>query len=102
MTSQHKNGGFISLIVTLVAVVLLLSAFKVNIRGYLDASPEEAQNSNVVLMIETGKIIWTDYIRDPFTTVWNGHVEPFFKGEFLSGLKNKVQEGSTLPEENVN
>ncbi len=96
---RNKKGGFISLIVTLVAVVLLLSAFKVNIRGYLDASPEQALDSNVVLIIETGKIIWTDYIRDPFLTVWNGYVEPFFKGEFLSGLKSKVQEGTSIPEE---
>jgi hypothetical protein len=95
------NGkrGFISLAVTLIAVVLLLSAFKVNIRGYLDASPEEALDNNVVLVIETGKIIWTDYIKEPFLSVWNGYVEPFVKGNFLSGLKTKVQEGTRLPEE---
>jgi len=87
------------MIVVFIAVILLLSAFKVNIRGYLDASPEEALDSNIVLIIATGKIIWTDYIKGPLVTVWRGYVLPFVKGEFLSGLKSKVEQRSMLPAE---
>ena len=94
-----KERGFISLIVTLVAIFLLLSAFNVNIRGYLDASPEQALESNVVLIKETGIVMWQDYIRKPLVLIWSDYVIPFAKGDFLSGLKSKVEQGTTLPAE---
>lgn len=95
-TLRNRKGGFVGLVLTLIVVLLLLSAFKVNIKGYLDASPEQALNSNVVLIIQTGKIIWTDYIRGPLVTVWQGYVMPFVKGDFLSSLRTKVEQRAEL------
>ena len=91
--------GFISLIAVFVIVILLISALKINLRGNVDSSSESALNSNIHIIIDTGIIIWTDYIRRPIVTVWSKYILPFMKGEFLSGLKTKVQEGSTLPPE---
>src|SRR3989338_3133815 len=92
------NKGIIRFIAIFIILILLVSAFKVNLRGYLESTPEDALDSNVVLIIQTGKVIWADYIRRPVNTVWYGYVIPFVKGEFLSGLKSKLEKGRTLPE----
>ena len=95
--SKIANRGFISMLVALVAILLLLSAFKVNIRGYIDSSSERALDSNVVLIRETVKFIWQDYIRQPIFFVWGTYVSPFVNGDFLGGLKDKIRERSAIP-----
>ncbi|HEY9583130.1 MAG TPA: hypothetical protein VJK09_02355 [Candidatus Paceibacterota bacterium] len=90
------NKGIISIIAIFIVLIILASAFKVNLRGYIDSSPEQALDNNVILIIQTGKVIWSDYIYKPLATVWNGYIMPFFKGQWLGGLKTRIQEGTTL------
>ena len=94
---MSMKGGWIQIVVIFVILILLASAFKVNLRGYYNSTPEQALESNVVLVIQTGKIVWQDYIYPPIHTVWSGYVVPFFKGEWLCGLKAKLHEQTTLP-----
>ena len=58
---KRKNGGFLGILAVFVILILLVSAFKINLRGYIDSKPEQALDNNVILIIETGKIIWIDY-----------------------------------------
>ncbi|MEK7535466.1 MAG: hypothetical protein AAB590_00410 [Patescibacteria group bacterium] len=97
---MNSKRGIISVIVIFVILVLIVSAFRVNLRGYISAGPEQALESNVVLIRETGKVIWLDYIKYPINTFWNNYVAPFMKGEFLSGLKTKLKQRGELPEDN--
>jgi hypothetical protein len=94
-----EKRGIVSLIVLFIIAILLLSAFKVNLKGYVDATPEQALDNNFVLVMETGKIIWKDYIRYPITTIWNNYILAFLKGKWLSGLDNKLEQSSTLAPE---
>ena len=90
--------GLIQIVVIFVILILLASAFKVNLRGgYIDSTPEQALKSNMVMVIQTGKVMWNDYILPPIKTVWSGYVLPFIKAQWLGGLKTKLQEQTTLP-----
>ena len=91
------KGGWVQIAVIFVILVLLASAFKVNLRGYVDSTPEQALNSNVVLVVQTGKILWQDYIYPPLKWVWNDNIVSFFKGEWLEGLRQKERARTTLP-----
>jgi hypothetical protein len=95
----NKKRGIVSLIVLFITAILLISALKVNIRGYIDATPEQALDNNFVLIMETGKIIWKDYIKYPLETIWNNYIVAFLKGEWLGGLDAKLKAESTLPPE---
>ena len=92
-----NERGFIKLIIIFLGLVLILSAFGINLRGQKDTSSESALKSNISIIIETGKIIWTDYIARPVKHVWSEYVRPFVTGQFLSGLKEKQIEQTTLP-----
>ncbi len=94
---NRRERGVVGILVAIVASILILSALRVNLRGYVDTSPERALDSNFVLIIETGKIVWTDYIRGPIVTVYTGYIRPFFKGEWLSGLRTKIEHEATIP-----
>jgi hypothetical protein len=78
---------------------LLASAFKVDLRGYIDSTPEQALDSNVVLVVQTGKIVWSDFIVSPVITVWDTYVVPFMTGQWLGGLKTRFNYRTTLPPE---
>ena len=90
------NRGFIGFIAIFIILILIASAFKVNLRGYLDASPEEALDSNVVLVIQMVKVVWTDYIKGPILFIWNNYVLPFLRGDFLQGLRDRVESRTQL------
>lgn len=93
---KNNSRGFIWFVVIFAMLVLLISALKINIRGYVDSSSGQALKSNIALIKDTAKIIWTNYILRPILYIWNTYIVPFMKGQFLSGLKSKIQEGSTL------
>lgn len=92
----NDKRGIVSLIVLFIAAILILSAFKVNLKGFIDSNPEQALDNNFVLILETGKIIWKDYIRYPITTIWDNYILSFLKGKWLGGLDVKLKAESTL------
>ena len=87
----------IYVLVIFVILVLIASAFKLNLRGYIDSTPEQALDSNVVLVVQTGKIVWQDYIVRSAKWIWSDNLVPFFKGEWLEGLRQKERARTTLP-----
>ncbi|HEY4515472.1 MAG TPA: hypothetical protein VJJ22_04970 [Candidatus Paceibacterota bacterium] len=94
----HRKG-IVSLLVLFIIAMVLIGSFKVDVVRYLYSTPEQALNDNFVLIIETGKVIWTDYIRYPIAFVWNEYIVAFVKGEWLGGLDAKLKATSTLPPE---
>lgn len=97
MSNLNRQRGFIGIIAILVILFLIAGALKINLRGYIDASPEQALNSNVVLVIQTGKVIYADYIKAPFVTLWDKYILPFVHGDFLSKIREREQAQTTLP-----
>ena len=93
------NKGFINFIVIVVVLILILSFLKVNLRGYLDTDSDSALRGNLSLIVEVTKIIWLDYIKRPLVSIWTDYVDPFFRGEFLNGLRAKQIQHNTLPPE---
>lgn len=87
------------MILIFVVLILIVSAFKLNLGGYMDASPEQALDSNIVLIIQTGKIVWSDYIKGPLVTIWNEYIAPFARGDWLSSLRSREEARTTLPPE---
>jgi hypothetical protein len=77
---------------------LLLSFLKVNLRGYIDTDQSSALNNNIRLIWYVLGIVWVDYIFDPISIIWNEYIKPFFRGDFLSGLKEIQSERTILPE----
>jgi hypothetical protein len=95
----NYKRGIVSLIVLFIIAIVLLSAFKVNLRGYLESTPEQALDDNFVLVLQTGKVIWKDYIRYPIKTIWEEYIVSFLKGKWLAGLEAKLKADSTLAPE---
>ncbi len=94
---RPANKGIINFIMIVVILVIILSLLKVNLRGYIDSDSDSALRGNVSLIVETGKIAWTDYIRGPIVRFWTNYAVPFMTGEFLGGLKTKLESGRVLP-----
>lgn len=88
------------LIILIVIGIFIVSALGINLRGYWDASPEQALNNNYVLVIQTGRVIWTDYIHPPINYVWEKYIEPLTRGQFINAIESKFKWGTastTLP-----
>ena len=90
---KNKQSGRMSLfgfIVLGIVLILLLSYFKVTVRGIIE-SPEGQDNVNYVQSI--GQNIWQNYLQDPATYLWNDVWVPLIWHPVLSLLvhvKDKI------------
>lgn len=85
-----RNQGIIKLILIFIVIVVILSLFRVNLRGYVDEKITLVENFKFVWQVL--KIIWSDYIVRPALYVWRNYIEPLVTGETFSGLREKLEE----------
>ena len=71
---MNKQRGFIKFILIFLVIVVILSLFRVNLRGYVDEKITLAENFGLIW--EIAKIIWSDYIVRPAVYVWGNFIEP--------------------------
>jgi hypothetical protein len=84
---EYKKGGIsiLSLLVLGIAIVLIFSYFKINVRTVLN-SQEGQSNTNYVT--KAVKDVWDGYLKKPTKYLWNNAVNLFWK-TFLDSLSGK-------------
>lgn len=91
MSLNTKNRGIsiIGILILGVIVVLILSYFKIDIRGVVE-SPE-GQN-NIGYVTETGKTVWERYLQEPASYLWNEIFVGLLWRAFVNNLE-RVRDG---------
>jgi len=87
----NKNGGFIKMLIIILAVILLLSYFKFDLREFIDSPPVQKNLSYVWDLLQTA---WNDYLSKPILYFWNNiFVELIWDNirDVLEGLKKPVE-----------
>lgn len=72
-----------------IVLILILSYFNISIRVIVE-SPTGQDNINYIE--GTSKSLWTTYLKEPLTHIWNDIWIPFFWEPFLSNMK-KLSKG---------
>lgn len=72
MATRTRSRGFIKILSIIVIGVILLAYFHVDVRGYVDKSPQ--LKAAVVKIEQVSKPLWEGYLKTPTMRVWNGVV----------------------------
>lgn len=68
MEKISKNEGFVKLIFVIVAAILILSYFRVDLRSIIQS---ETFQKNISYVLDGVKYVWGHFIARPLVYVWN-------------------------------
>ncbi|MBU0612267.1 hypothetical protein KKA39_00865 [Patescibacteria group bacterium] len=87
MKSIYKKGGISILGALLLGLVLIivLSYFNVSIKAIVE-SPKAKDNFSYIG--STGRSLWNDYLKKPFSNVLNSDTVQYFWKSFLKNMQN--------------
>lgn len=91
---KYRESGFIKFILIFLAIVVILSLFRVNLRGFIDEKITLTENFSLIWQM--AKVIWQDYIVRPAKFIWFNYIRPILQGEIFSGLKNKLEKRNQI------
>lgn len=88
---KNKKGGMSILGILLLCVILVifLSYFNISLKAIVE-SPSTQSNFNYIG--SSGRSLWNDYLKKPFSNVIGSDTVQFFWNSFLKNMKN-IQEG---------
>ena len=91
MSSISKNKGvsILGIILILVAVILVLSYFNIDIRGFVESDQTQ---DNIEYVTESGKTIWERYLQEPAEYLWNDIFIELIWQAFIENLE-RVRDG---------
>ncbi len=92
MNIKGKQGGFIRFVIMLVVVLLILSFFGFDLKGFIE-SPTVQHNFEYVK--ESSVYVWNSYLSKPVLLVWNSFIVSFLYKAFNDGLE-RLREGKSL------
>ncbi|MFA5750711.1 MAG: hypothetical protein WCX79_04500 [Candidatus Paceibacterota bacterium] len=90
MNLKSLSGfSIIKILIWGIIIILVLSYFKINIRGVVE-SPEAQENIEYVK--EGGKTIWEEYLQEPAKYIWNNIFIELLWNAFVENLE-RVRDG---------
>jgi hypothetical protein len=88
----EKNRGFIRLVLIIIAILLILSYFGLNLRSIVN-SPTGQANFSYVKEFSLG--IWNNYLKKPVTYLWNDVIYKLVWQPAINSIQNINNDSST-------
>ncbi|MFH1201014.1 MAG: hypothetical protein V1484_01645 [bacterium] len=99
MKNYHKQTGIsiIGMIFLAVVIILVLSYFNISIKSVVN-SPTGQENVNYVR--EGTKSLWTTYLAEPVSYLWNDVCKNIFWKGFISNME-RIRDGQPTDFDNA-
>lgn len=96
-----NEQGLVKFVAIIFVLILILSLFRVNVRGQEEDTVQSALAANLELIWSGIKSLWGNYVKPFVVHTWDEYVIPFLTGAFLDGLREKQEERSNLPDDSA-
>lgn len=89
MKDYNKKGGLIRILILIIVAILVVSYFNIDLKAL---SEKPTTQSNFSYVIETGSMVWKEYLSKPAAYFWNNIFIDLLWKSFIDNT-NQIKKG---------